>query len=270
MAVIRLGPAGIPISAKGGSSVEGVKRCAELGLNAMELEFVRGVKMSIDAAKEVGAVAKQLDVALSVHAPYFINLTSAEKAKASASERMIIDTLSRASAMDATVIAVHAGWYGKMKSEEATECMKEKFLKLAKFSDHVKIGIETTGRMSQWGTVDEILQVCKAVPQCVPVIDWAHLYARAGGQIDYPAVLDKVKRFRHLHCHFEGIKFSSKAPGTGNEISHTPINHHPPFEPLAKEILKRKIDVTIIAEGPTLEADALKMKRIFERLGHKF
>jgi len=273
--MIRLGPAGVPISAKGSSSVDGIKRCAELGLNAMELEFVRGVKMSVDVAKEVGKVAKQLDVALSIHAPYYINLTSAEAPKIAASERMIADTLSRAAAMDAVVIAIHAGWYGKLNPEQATEQMITKFTKLAKLSeqrgwDNVKIGTETTGRMSQWGTLDEILELCKAVPQCMPVIDWAHLYARAGGNIDYTAILDKVKRFKHLHCHFEGIKFSSKAPGTGNELSHTPINGHPPFEPLAREIVKRKLDVTIIAEGPTLEQDSLKMKRIFEKLGHSF
>ncbi len=268
--MIRLGPAGIPISAKGGSSVDGVRRCAELGLNAMELEFVRGVKMSIPVAKETGEVAKQLGVALSIHAPYYINLNSAEKEKIVASERMIADTISRAEAMDAVVIAIHAGWYGKMKSENVTGQMISEFKKLSRFSDNVRIGIETTGRMSQWGTLDEILAVCKEVSQCMPVIDWAHLYARAGGNIDYAAVLDNVKRFKHLHCHFEGIKFSSKAPGTGNELSHMPINGHPPFEPLAREIVKRKLDVTIIAEGPTLEYDAIKMKKIFEKLGHKF
>lgn len=275
MTVIRLGPAGIPISAKGGSSIEGVRRCAELGLNAMEIEFVRGVKMSVEMAKEVGAAAKQLDIALSIHAPYFINLTSAEKAKITASERMITDTLERAAAMGANIIAIHAGWYGKLDSGKATEQMISEFTKIARLSkqrgwDSVKIGIETTGRMSQWGTLDEILAVCRAVPSCAPVIDWAHMYARAGGNIDYASVLDKVKKFRRLHCHFEGIRFSSKKPGTGNEISHTPIGSHPPFEPLAKEILKRKLDVTIIAEGPTLEIDALRMKRIFEKLGHKF
>lgn len=275
MTIIRLGPAGIPLSAKGGTSVEGVQRCAEIGLNAMELEFVRGVKMGVAAAKDVGAIAKKLNIALSIHAPYFINLTSVDKKKISASERMITDTLERGAAMGAVTIVIHAGWYGKLNSEQSTEQMISEFRKLAKISeqrgwDSVKIGIETTGRMSQWGTIDEILAVCKEVPQCAPVIDWAHMYARAGGSIDYAAILDKLKRFKHLHCHFEGIKFSSKKPGTGNEISHMPINSHPPFEPLAKEILERNLDITIIAEGPTLELDSLKMKRIFEKQGHKF
>ena len=274
MTAIRLGPAGIPLSAKGNNSAFGVTRCAELGLNAMELEFVHGVKMGVNVAKELGIVAKKLDVALSIHAPYFINLTSTDKAKVSASERMILDTLERGAAMKAVTIVIHAGWYGKLSSEQATEQMIYEFKKISKLAEQrswdVRIGMETTGRMSQWGTVDEILVVCKEVPQCAPVIDWAHLYARAGGSIDYPAILDKLKNFKHLHCHFEGVKFSSKKPGEGNEVSHLPINGHPPFEPLAKEILKRKIDATIIAEGPTLESDSMKMKRIFEKLGHIF
>ena len=88
---ILLGPSGIPISCKGSSSIEGVKRVAELKLNAMEISFTHGVHMSLKTAKELGEVAKDLDAELSVHVPYFVNLASAETEKVKASKKRIID-----------------------------------------------------------------------------------------------------------------------------------------------------------------------------------
>lgn len=99
MPKIYLGTAGIPLSAKGKSTVEGVKKVKELGLNAMEVEFVQGVKMSIEKAKELGEVAKTIGVRLSVHAPYYINLCSEEKEKIEASKNRILETATRAEAM---------------------------------------------------------------------------------------------------------------------------------------------------------------------------
>lgn len=272
--MIRLGPAGIPLSAKERSTLGGIRRVAELGLNALEVEFVRGVKMSIETAKELGAVARERNIQLSIHAPYYINLTSVEKQKIAASHRMILDSIERGAAMGARIVVIHAGYYGKLTSEECTSAMTSEFEKLRKIIvqkgwDSVLLGLETTGRLSQWGTVDEILKLCKSVEGTAPCMDFAHLFARAGGRIDYAAVLDSVKRFKHLHSHFSGIKYSLVRIGAGNERNHLPIGS-PPFEPLAKEILKRNLDITIISESPVLEQDSLVMKKIFEKLGHKF
>ncbi len=89
---IRLGPAGVPIACNG-SSIDGVNCVKELGLQAMEIEFVRGVKMSLALAKQLGETAKSSDIELSIHAPYFINLASAEKEKIAASKVRILDSL---------------------------------------------------------------------------------------------------------------------------------------------------------------------------------
>jgi deoxyribonuclease-4 len=101
-------------------------------------------------------------------------------------------------------------------------------------------------------------------------VDFAHIYARNYGKMDYAETLDKLKPVmpklnNHLHCHFSGIEYTSKG-----ERNHLVMDHHPDFRPLAKEILKRRLDVTIISESPVTWQDSLKMRRIFEDMGHRF
>jgi deoxyribonuclease-4 len=271
-AKIFLGPAGIGIGCKGSSTVDGIKYAHDVGLNAMEVEFVRGVKMGNDLAKECGRVAKELDVDLSVHAPYFVNLSSVEKVKIAASQKRILDAVERGHHMGACVVAFHPGYYGKMKKEEAYITVKESLKELVgemrrKGIDDVKLGLETTGKQGAFGTLDEVVRLCKEIKQCTPVVDFAHIYARQGGKIDYEKVLDAVKPLclKHMHSHFSNIEFTSKG-----ERRHLPLDSSPAFEPLAKELLKRKINIAIICESPMLEKDSLKMKAVFEKLGYRF
>ncbi|MHC1586638.1 MAG: TIM barrel protein [Candidatus Hecatellaceae archaeon] len=275
---IRLGPAGIPTVATKRSTVEGIKTVAQLGLNAMEVEFVRGVAMSLEGAAEAGQVASQLDVRLSVHAPYFINLCSKDRKVAEASKKRIVDSLLRAERMGALEVVVHAGYYGGLSSEEAYKLVKQRYGELMdeardKGVKKANVAFETTGKVSQFGTLDELISLCREV-NCLICVDFAHIYARQAGKIDYAEVFDRLKPLKpsHLHVHFSGIEWSPAKTGEGgNEKNHVEIKHDkPPFKPLAQEILKRKIDVTIISESPILEQDSLVMKRVFEELGYKF
>ena len=118
MAKIYLGPAGIPHASKKRNTIEGIKTVKELGLNAMEVEFVQGVRMSKDMAKEAGQVAKELGIRLSVHAPYFINLCSDDQEKVEASKKRIIETADRAELMGADAIAIHIAFYEKDKAKK--------------------------------------------------------------------------------------------------------------------------------------------------------
>lgn len=274
--MLRLGPAGIPLACKKCDTIKGVQKVAELGLNAMEVEFVRGVNLSKEKAKELGKIAEELDVSLSVHAPYYINLASEDAQKVKASMQRIMDSLDRAALMGAKVVVVHAGYYGK--SKERAEKMIFKACK--KISEHISkkkwkvyLGLETTGRQSQWGTLDEIISLCKELKHCIPVIDFAHIYARNGGEINYSEIFSKLSAIglKEIHSHFSGIKFKKTLTG-GNEREHLPVRQSkgPDFEKLAKEILKRKVNITIISESPILEKDSLYMKEVFEKLGYSF
>ena len=269
-AKIKLGPAGIPHKCDG-SSVDGVFYVHKEGLQAMEVQFVRGIHMKNKMALEVGEAAKQTGVELSVHAHYYINLASHKKKTQKESVQRIIDSLERAHHMGAKMVVVHPGYYGEHGPDKAHKIILEQCQKI---SDHiisnkwkVLLGLETTAKKKQYGTLDEINDICKKVKRTAPVVDFAHLFAKQGGAIDYGKVLDKVKRYKHIHSHFSNMTRNKKG---GYSDIHKPIDHAPPFKPLAKEILKRKLDITIISESPLTDIDSLKMKRIFAKLGYEF
>jgi len=277
--MIYLGPAGIPVTSKERSTASGIRTVAELGLNAMEVEFVHGINMSIAAAKDVGEIAKDLDVKLSVHCPYAINLSSKDKKVIEASKQRILDSAARATEFNGSPIVFHPGYYMAQSPETAYSLVKEACESLVdkmkeKGIKNVLLGLETTGKVSQFGTLEENIEISKEVDGCMPALDPAHLFARDGGKIDYSEMFEKMKplKLNHVHMHFSGIKWRPvKLTGNGNEWHHMEIKtDQPPFEPLAKEILKRKLDVTIICESPILEQDSLRMKEIFQKLGYKF
>jgi deoxyribonuclease-4 len=269
MPKIRLGTAGIPICCNG-SSADGVRKVKELGRQAMEVEFVRGVGMKNKTAEEVGKAARAAGIELSIHAPYYVNLSSVEKLKVRQSMRRILDSCERGHHMGAKIVVFHPGYYGKLGREETFERVKaacqEMSDKLRQQGWKVLLGPEVTGKTFAFGTEDELLKLSRQVRQCAPVIDFAHLYARNQGRVDFGEVLGKFKRFRHLHTHFSGINFSR----TG-ERNHLPIlARKPDYRPIAREILRRKLDITMICESPLIERDALAMKRIFGGLGYRW
>ncbi|AHC50547.1 endonuclease IV [Sulfolobus acidocaldarius SUSAZ] len=276
MVKIYLGPAGVPHSAKKKSTIDGVKTVKELGLNAMEVEFVQGVKMRRETAEEVGRVAKELGVRLSVHAPYFINLCSEEDEKVQASKKRILDTADRAESMGADAIAIHIAFYGKMKPEECYGKIKSELGEVVDSAKsngikNVKFGVETMAKETAFGSLDEVISISKEIKGVIPYIDWAHTFGRLGGKIDYEEIINRlVKELNliHINSHFESLIFKN-----GKYIDeHIPIdNNTPPFEPLARELVKRKdISISLICESPELERDALKMKKVLEDLGYKF
>ena len=275
-AKIFLGPAGIPISSKKGSTLDGIKTVKELGLNAMEIEFVRGVKISREFAKKVDELASQLNVRLSVHAPYYINLLSEKQEIVEASKKRILDSLERAEIMGADIVVIHTGYYGKLSEEEAREIVVERYSELLEMAKEMgikksKMALETMAKESQFAGLEDILYVVRKLKKkIVPLIDFAHLFARWDGKIDYARILDKIEKLKikHVNSHFSNMKYIVNKKKFVD--IHEPINSHPPFEPLAKEILKRDISITIISESPILEKDSLKMKRIFEKLGYRF
>lgn len=273
---ICLGPSGIPISAESNSSIDGVKKVAELGLSAMEISFTHGVHMSLATAKELGRIAKVLDVELSIHVPYFVNLASLDRKIIEASKKRIIDSLERGVEMNATTVAAHAGYYGKDKEKSIVmifEACKEITELIEKNDWNIEFGLETMGKQASFGTLEEIIELCKKLKHLVPYLDPAHIYARNGGQIDYKDMLDKLEtlKLRKWHSHFSGIKYSLVGIGRGNEKNHVPMKMAgPDFKPFAEEILRRKFDITIISESPILEIDSLAMKETFEKLGYKF
>ena len=249
--LIHLGPAGVPGSAAKSDTISGIVRVAN------------------DLADEVGKKAKDLGIKLSVHAPYYINLCNPEKVKAS--QKRILDSCERAHHMGAKVVVFHPGFYGELEKEEAlsrvTAACREMSDALSSNGWDVKLGLETTGKMSQFGTVDEILSVCKEAKSCVPVLDWAHLHAKYQGNADFKRLLTKVTSagYLNIHTHFSNIEFGEKG-----EKRHLTIEHkQPDFKDVARIILDSDLEeITIISESPALEKDAMVMKKELEKMGY--
>jgi len=268
MVKIKLGPAGSPAK----STFEGLSRIRELGLHEMEVQFSHGVGMGLPLAKRIGEERKRIGIELSVHAPYYINLASEEKSKIEESKKRILDSCERANLMGASPVVFHPAYFGKRDREETFQLTKDAILDMKKTirKNHwqVELAPETTGKHSALGSLDETIRLVKET-RCGMCVDFAHLYARNYGRIDYAEVLDKVYKLKpnDLHCHFSNIEFTRKG-----ERNHLNLDHRPDFRPLAKELLhQRKIrTVTIICESPVTWKDSLKMKKILESLGHRF
>jgi len=256
--MIRLGPAGSPMK----STLDGLGYIKKIGLNAMEVEFTYGVRMQNELAKEIGKLAEKLDISLSVHAPYYINLASADKEKIESSKKRILDSCERAHYLKASHVVFHPGFYGKLKENECYEIIKKEIIEMQDIIKENKwkteLAPETTGKKSQFGSLSEILKLRDEI-KCSICVDFAHLHAR-NSSINYTSVFDQLSGLRHIHSHFSGIEFTEKG-----ERRHL-IMKKSDFIHLAREILKRKTDITIICESPITWEDSLKMKEILEEL----
>lgn len=255
---ILFGPAGIRSPAN-----EGLKEISKIGLNAAEIEFTYGVNMKNETAKEIGKIAKELNISLSVHAPYYINLASEDKAKIEASKKRILDSCEKGNLLNARYIIFHAAFYQKLEKEECYKIVKEAIIEMQKgilikgWKDII-LCPETTGKGSQFGDIDELTRLSKETG-CGICIDFSHIYARQNGKIDYDIVCEKIKSLdaKKITAHFSGINFTEKGER----------NHIPTEETRAKELLfflkKYDISIRIINESPIMIEDALMMKKIW-------
>ena len=256
--MIKIGPAGT----SGLGYEDGFAKCKELNLNALEVEFTHGIHMNNSAAKEVGDLARKSNVELSIHCPYFINLTSNEKKKIEASKKRILDSCERGHFLNAHYIVFHAAYYGKYSKEECYNIVKKEILEMQntikKNKWNVILAPETTGKASQFGTAEELLRLSKETG-CSFCIDFSHLLAR-NGKLDYDELFNKLKHIKHLHCHFSGIEYTDK--GERRHII-TPADK---IKELLKYVKKYNKDVTIINESPDPFGDCEKTKKVLNQL----
>jgi len=275
---LNFAPAGIPFSTPSpASTYNGIAQCAKLGLFAMEVEFVHGVRMKEDMAKKCGALAKEKGISLSIHAPYYINLCSDEDAKLANSRRHILESAQAGHFLNASPIVFHPGFYQGRASEE---CMKKTIFQMEKiFSEmqknkwnNVNLSPELTGKKSAFGNLEEIVSLSHhfGLKKCIPTIDFAHFHARTSPlktASDYAKIFDYCEKklgsafAKNLHCHVSRINFSEKG-----ERNHLPLSSNsPPYKPLLKLLKERGYAGTVVCESPLLEKDALLLQKEFEK-----
>ncbi len=278
---MRFGPAGIPLAVEG-DTLEGLEYTAKIGLRAYEVEFVRGVHMGREKAEELGKRARELGVSLSCHAPYWINCAARDKSKIARSIHNILDSARAMQAMGGGVVVIHPAYYMERDKREVYSQVKETLsLALEKIKnerlDKILIGLETSGKPTQFGTVEENSRLASELPQTVPVIDFAHLHAVKNGWIkgkeQYSQIFDEIEKhyfadyLRHFHSHYSNIEYTNK--GERRHLEFSPTSGEPPFKPLAEVIVERGYDGTIICETPLLDQDALRLQEIFKNSGGK-
>lgn len=272
---VRFGPAGIPIQCEGSSTREGVECCAELGLGAMEMEFVHGVRLKEESAMEICRRAMELDIVLSSHAPYYINLCTSEDKKIANSRRHILDSARITALSGGTITVFHPGFYQKLPPDEAYSRAKARLMeieeRLGQEKIRIRLGAETVGKRSSFGGLEENIRLSQELEMVEPVIDFAHLHARGDMRLenaeDYRALFSMLERelgdyVKRFHSHFSEIEYSDK--GERNHLA-LGTNNEPPFKPLMKVLAENGYGGTVICESPKIDLDAMKMKAEYER-----
>ncbi|MGN0682736.1 MAG: TIM barrel protein [Oscillospiraceae bacterium] len=253
---------------------------AELGLNGYEIECGRGVRVSEATVQRLPALAEKIGICVTLHAPYFISLSSVEEEKRNNSVDYILQSARAAKAVGARKVVVHSGSCSKMTRAEATYLASQTLKNAQKALDaeglsDIIICPETMGKINQLGTLEEVLELCGVDERFLPTVDFGHLNARTLGGIktreDYAKMLDKIEnalgheRLANMHIHFSRIEYTNG--GEKKHLTFADTMYGPDYEPLMEEIAKRGLSPSIICESDGTQAeDAAAMKKYYEGL----
>lgn len=246
----------------------------EMGLDCYEYQCGRGVNIGEDKARQLGEKAKAAGVSLSLHAPYYISMSSVEEEKRLNSINYILASAKAVNAMGGDRIVVHTGSCGKITREQALTFALDTMKKALDALDreglgHIHICPETMGKVNQLGTLNEVLELCRLDERLIPCIDFGHLNARDLGILkttaDFENIFTSIKnalgtdRLKCFHSHFSKIEYT-----TGGEKRHLTFEDTvfgPDFEPVMELTYKYGCDPTFICESAGTQAeDAKKMK----------
>lgn len=262
-------------------SIEVPRFLVEKGLDHFEYQCGRGVNISIEKAQELGKEFKKQNLSISLHAPYYISMSSVEEDKRRNSVNYILASAAAVNAMGGDRIIVHTGSCGKISREEALSKASETMVWALDALDdaglsHVHICPETMGKINQLGTLEEVVALCKIDERIIPCIDFGHLNARTLGEIkgkeEYENILNLIEnelgvdRLNVFHSHFSKIEYT-----TGGEKRHLTFEDNvygPNYEPLMELIYKKNLSPTFVCESAgTQSEDALAMKEYYVSLG---
>ncbi|NJE77169.1 deoxyribonuclease IV [Thermococcus sp. ES12] len=273
---LRFGTAGIPLSTPKRSTIDGIIHVRNLGLDAMELEFVRGVNLKPELAKKIKYVAKKHDVLLTAHAPYYINLNAAEKAKVEASKKRIIQSAERLYDAGGWSVVFHAGYYLKQDPAKVYERIKGKIKDIVSTLQdrgiEVWIRPELTGKPTQFGDLKELVRLSEELEMVLPTIDFAHAHARNKGKCNTVEEWREMLSFMedrlgrealdNMHIHISGINYTAKGERNHLNLRESDMN----WEDLLRVLKEFRVKGVVISESPNIEGDALLMKKKYEEI----
>jgi deoxyribonuclease-4 len=275
MEKLLFGTGGTPHSSETRSTLDGIRRIAELGLGCMEIEFVQGVKMGEAGARLVAETAAREGVKLSAHGPYFINLNAHEPEKIVASQERILQTARIGAICGAESIVFHAAYYLGDPPEKTYNTVKkylaEVMSQLKRENNRVWVRPEVMGKPSEFGTVDEILSLCTELEGVGICVDFAHWHARSGGfnsYLEFTSVLQQIKQrlgdegLNNMHIHVSGIAYGNKGEKKHLNLQESDLQYVELLRAL-KDFDARGL---LICESPNLEVDALLLQETYHSL----
>ena len=259
-------------------SVHAPKWLKELGLDCYEYQCGRGVNMGEDTARAIGEAAREQGIRMSLHAPYYINLSGDSDERVEKNCEYIVKSARACQWLGGDRIVVHCGGLSGMERQVALEHtllnLREALKALeSEGLDHVRMCIETMGKVNVLGDQEEVCTICQMDERLLPCIDFGHLNARSQGGMytegDFAALLDLLEnrlgqeRAKHFHAHFSKIQY-----GKGGEIKHLTFadtEYGPEFAPLARLLARRELSPRVICESAGTQAeDAVLMKKMYE------
>jgi len=268
MTLVRFGPAGLPLGYHG-KSTQVCGYIKDRGLGAYEYQATYGVRINKQSAVLLKENSDKYDIRISMHAPYYINLGSNKDEVIERSKERLVQSARAAEWMGAYRIVFHPGFYTKYTPTEAMEKLNKAVIEL---TEQLKsLGIkdytfapETTGKKSQLGSLEEIIEICRSHEKFEPTVDFAHLHARCDGLLkdknDYGKIFELLENelgLKILHSHYTHIEYTDKGERRHHILGK---EYGPPLEPLLDEIIDRGWKMTLICETPLREDDALIMQ----------
>lgn len=279
----KFGPAGNSESFSGMGykhSLQIPEYVVKMGLDAYEYQCGRGVNIGLDKAEELGKTAKKSGITISLHAPYYISMSSLEEEKRNNSVNYILKSAEAVNAMGGNRIVVHTGSCGKISRGEALDLAMDTMKKAVSALDNaglsnIHICPETMGKVNQLGNLEEVMALCSLDERLIPCIDFGHLNARDQGYFktlsDYETVFLTIKnklgeeRLKSFHSHFSKIEYT-----TGGEKRHLTFEDTvfgPDFEPVMEMTVKYGCSPTFICESAGTQAeDAKTMKDYYNKI----
>lgn len=261
--------AGIPLSTKGGI-IEGLKRVNELKLDGMELEFVHSIYLKKEKTHGVNKVAKENDLFLSCHAPYAVNLNAHDKPKWHASIQRIVQSAKITYLCNGYSVCFHPAYYMKDNPKEVYNKVKEAIelilKELKKENIEIWVRPETAGKLSQFGNLNEVINLSLEFENVLPCIDFSHLHAYSNGEYntkeEFKEVLELMEKklgrnaLNNVHFHCQGINYNEKGERNHLNLKDSDIN----YKDLVKVWKEFKLKGVVVCESPNIEADAKLLK----------
>jgi deoxyribonuclease-4 len=270
------GTAGMPHSTSPPSTLHAISRLKELGLEGMELEFVHSVNLTEQSAGLVKAAAEKNGINLTCHGSYYINLNSLDKAIVGASRSRIVQAAKIASLAGAVSVTFHAAFYLKDSPKDVFAKVKHEIERINQEMNAKNIRItlrpETTGKATQFGSLEELLELSSQIDNVLPCIDFSHLHARTNGKMnsyeEFRGILEQSEKvlgkefLKNLHCHVSGIEYSAKGERNHLVLSESDFK----YKELLRALKEFDCKGIIVCESPNIEDDALLMQKTYSEL----